>query len=278
MGILLTLLVLTLVVLVHEYGHYATMRRNGVHVIEFTVGFGPTLWERKLKSGTVFRLKPILLGGYARPVSKAGLSDEEAAKLEGAIEDASAWAKFKIYMAGMFYNATAAFITFAAVSYATGTIPGFTVPFLKPLHLPHLLVPLAAALIASYGLWLATPLLLGKLFASGIKGILANVAGPVGIVTMGNDMVAASPTPGVMLLNAVMFFAFINIGLAGFNLLPLMPLDGGRVVDLLLEKLGGRLGTTLRRGFQLVSVALFLGLIILAFAGDFLSLAGIVKR
>lgn len=278
MGILLTLLVLTLVVLVHEYGHYATMRRNGVHVIEFTVGFGPTLWERKLKSGTMFRLKPILLGGYARPVSKAGLTDEEAAKLEGAIEDATAWAKFKIYMAGMFYNATAAFVTFAAVSYATGTIPGFTVPFLRAIHPPQILVPLAAALIASYGLWLATPVLFGKLIASGIKGLMTNLSGPVGIITLGNGMVSSSPTAGVVFLNALMFFAFINVGLAGFNLLPIQPLDGGKVVDLLLEKLGGRFAGTLRKAFMITSLSLFLVLILLAFAGDFLALAGIVKR
>ncbi len=278
MGILLTLLVLTLVVLVHEYGHYATMRRNGVRVVEFTVGFGPTLWERQLKSGTVFRLKPILLGGYARPVSKAGLSEEEAAKVEGAIEDASAWAKFKIYMAGMFYNATAAFVVLTVVGYATGTVMGFTVPVLRAIHPPQALVPLLGAFIASYGLWLATPVLFAGLFASGIKGLMSNVSGPVGIITMGNGMVSSAPTAGVILLNALMFFALINVGLAGFNLLPLQPLDGGKVVDLLIEKVGGRYAAALRKAFLVVSLALFLGLIILAFTGDFLALAGKVQR
>lgn len=278
MGILLTLLVLTLVVLVHEYGHYATMRRNGVQVVEFTVGFGPTLWERKLKSGTMFRLKPILLGGYARPVSKAGLSDEEAAKVEGAIEDASAWAKFKIYMAGMFYNATAAFVVLTVIGYATGTVMGFTVPILRVIHPPQALVPLLAAFIASYGLWLATPVLFAGLFASGIKGLLSSVSGPVGIITMGNGMVASSPTAAMVLMNALMFFAFINIGLAGFNLLPLQPLDGGKVVDLIIEKVGGRHANALRKAFLVVSLVLFLSLIILAFTGDFLALAGKVQR
>ena len=91
-------LILGVIVFIHEYGHYVLMVRNGVKVEEFTVGFGPTLFERKLASGTMFRIKLLLAGGYAKPVQSG----------EGSMDGCSSWAKFKIYMAGMFFNSCAA--------------------------------------------------------------------------------------------------------------------------------------------------------------------------
>ncbi len=40
------LIVLGILVTAHEYGHYWVAKRNGVHVIRFSVGFGPVLWKK----------------------------------------------------------------------------------------------------------------------------------------------------------------------------------------------------------------------------------------
>lgn len=289
MGILLALLVLLLVVLVHEYGHYAAMRRCGVKVIEFTIGFGPTLWSKRLGSGTELKIKPILLGGYTRPLTTADIDrmKAEAAERRGGlprdredpeefgkpIEAATAWQKFLIYMAGMFFNATAAFLAFLVINYATGTVLSVTVPLIRQLHPPHSLVSALGALIASYGLWLATPVLLVKLMAGGITAFFGSVSGPVGIVAGGSTLIASSASAASLATNVVFYFAMLNVALAGFNLLPLFPLDGGRAFDLLLGAVGGRIGAKLQKWYRVVGVALMLAIFAAAIFGDCLFIA-----
>jgi regulator of sigma E protease len=60
------LLILTVVVFVHEAGHFAVARWNGVKVDVFSIGFGPEVWGRTAKSGTRWRLSLLPLGGYVK--------------------------------------------------------------------------------------------------------------------------------------------------------------------------------------------------------------------
>ncbi len=60
------LVVLTLLVFVHELGHYWVARRNGVKVEVFSVGFGPELFGRTDRSGTRWRVSALPLGGYVK--------------------------------------------------------------------------------------------------------------------------------------------------------------------------------------------------------------------
>lgn len=60
------LVVLTVLVFVHEFGHFWVARRCGVQVDIFSVGFGPELWGRTDTKGTRWRLSAIPLGGYVK--------------------------------------------------------------------------------------------------------------------------------------------------------------------------------------------------------------------
>lgn len=60
------LLVLTVVVFVHEFGHYLVARLNGVRVEVFSIGFGRELYGWTGKSGTHWRIALIPLGGYVK--------------------------------------------------------------------------------------------------------------------------------------------------------------------------------------------------------------------
>ena len=60
------LVVLTVLVFVHELGHYLIARWNRVRVEVFSVGFGPELFGRTDRLGTRWRLSAIPLGGYVR--------------------------------------------------------------------------------------------------------------------------------------------------------------------------------------------------------------------
>ncbi len=65
MQIILAILVLMLLVLVHEWGHFIAARKIGVPVEEFSVGFGPLLASKE-RRGVQYSLRGIPLGGYVR--------------------------------------------------------------------------------------------------------------------------------------------------------------------------------------------------------------------
>lgn len=60
------LVVLTVLVFVHELGHYWVARRNGVKVETFSIGFGPELFGWTAKSGTRWKVSALPLGGYVK--------------------------------------------------------------------------------------------------------------------------------------------------------------------------------------------------------------------
>lgn len=64
--IVVFLLILTVVVFVHELGHYLVARWNGVRVEVFSIGFGPEIWGFNDKSGTRWRFSALPLGGYVK--------------------------------------------------------------------------------------------------------------------------------------------------------------------------------------------------------------------
>jgi regulator of sigma E protease len=74
--VLLTLLsfvvVIGVIILVHEWGHFIAARLCGVRVETFSIGFGPALWRRR-RGGTEYRVAWVPLGGY---VKMAGMIDE----------------------------------------------------------------------------------------------------------------------------------------------------------------------------------------------------------
>lgn len=68
------LVVLTVLVFVHELGHYLAARRNGVRVEVFSVGFGPELFGWTARSGTRWRISVIPFGGYVKMFGDADVA------------------------------------------------------------------------------------------------------------------------------------------------------------------------------------------------------------
>ena len=60
------LIVLTVLVFVHELGHYLVARRNGVRVDVFSIGFGPELFGWTDRAGTRWKVSAVPLGGYVK--------------------------------------------------------------------------------------------------------------------------------------------------------------------------------------------------------------------
>ena len=75
--LLLYLAMLSVLVILHEYGHFILARRNGVRVTDFALGMGPTLakWTSP-RSGTIYRLNAFPIGGYCQMKGEDGKTNE----------------------------------------------------------------------------------------------------------------------------------------------------------------------------------------------------------
>ncbi|MEN9202419.1 MAG: RIP metalloprotease RseP [Thermostichus sp. DG_1_6_bins_120] len=63
MSILISIAILALLILVHEAGHFAAAKLQGIHVNRFSLGFGPVLWRYRGKE-TEYAIRALPLGGY----------------------------------------------------------------------------------------------------------------------------------------------------------------------------------------------------------------------
>ncbi|MDO6682816.1 MULTISPECIES: RIP metalloprotease RseP [unclassified Oceanobacter] len=66
MTILWFIVAISLLVVIHEYGHFWAARRCGVRVLRFSVGFGNPLFSVRDKQGTEYSVAPLPLGGYVK--------------------------------------------------------------------------------------------------------------------------------------------------------------------------------------------------------------------
>src|ERR1700749_1064452 len=73
------LVVLTVLVFVHELGHYLVARWNGVRVEVFSIGFGPELFGWNNRAGTRWKVSAIPLGGYVKMFGDADPASMPAA-------------------------------------------------------------------------------------------------------------------------------------------------------------------------------------------------------
>lgn len=107
--LLLALVILLLMVLVHEFGHYTIGRMLGFKITEFSVGFGKALFSRKNKRGEIISLRLFPLGGYC---AFAG-EEETDEKDKDAFTNQAAWKRIFVFLAGVMFNfAFAVFTSF----------------------------------------------------------------------------------------------------------------------------------------------------------------------
>jgi regulator of sigma E protease len=106
MNLLLILAIILFIglVVVHEWGHFIAARRGGVEVEEFGIGFPPRAWSKKLKSGLVFSLNWLPIGGFVKLKG-----ENDADKRPGSFGAAKLSTKVKIMLAGVTMNLVTAF-------------------------------------------------------------------------------------------------------------------------------------------------------------------------
>lgn len=109
--LLLFLLVLTILVLVHECGHFFVARAIGADVEEFGFGFPPRVWGIK-RGKTLYSINAIPLGGFVKIRGEQG-GDEKAA---GSFSSKPVWQRLLVLAAGVGMNVVLAWILFTILA------------------------------------------------------------------------------------------------------------------------------------------------------------------
>lgn len=90
------LFVLTVVVFVHEMGHYLVGRWCGIGVREFSVGFGPELFGFNDRRGTRWKLSAIPLGGYVKFVGDMAVTSDPTSQESASLTEAERKTAFHV--------------------------------------------------------------------------------------------------------------------------------------------------------------------------------------
>ncbi|MEM9754425.1 MAG: RIP metalloprotease RseP [Pseudomonadota bacterium] len=127
--IVATIIALSVIVAVHEYGHYIVGRWSGIHAEVFSIGFGPTIFSRTDRRGTKWQLAAFPLGGYVKFLgdsSAASGQDVEAmAKMDDGtrrrtMHGAPLWARSATVAAGPVFNFVMSICVFAVFVLLSG--------------------------------------------------------------------------------------------------------------------------------------------------------------
>lgn len=240
------IVVFTIIVLVHELGHFIAARHSGVKVYEFSLGlpFSPKIATLFRHKETSFTLRLLPLGGF---VSFSEGGEEEAKELF----EASWFKRALIMSAGPLFNVIFAFLIFIVVF-----VIGKELSFLD------------AVFLSAKMLWeilAGTTVFIFNLISG--SGSMEGLTGPVGIASLAGQ--AASKG----LLNLMYFTGILSMSLGIINLLPLPALDGGQLSMLLIETI--RQKPLSLRTYQVVTVlgmSLFIILTVIVTYRDIVSL------
>ncbi len=111
--IVLCLLLFSLAIAIHEFGHFIAALKLGLRVERFSIGFGPAIWKKTIK-GVEYRLSWIPLGGY---VSIPDVDPEGTKALEGGESETAApreripaWKELVVAVAGPAMNVVLAVV------------------------------------------------------------------------------------------------------------------------------------------------------------------------
>lgn len=118
---------LSVIVAVHEYGHYIVGRWSGIHAEVFSIGFGPVLWSRVDKHDTRWQIALLPFGGYVKFLGDANaasgkdgeamseIAETDPALLRRTMHGAPLWARSATVAAGPVFNFAMSILVFAAI-------------------------------------------------------------------------------------------------------------------------------------------------------------------
>lgn len=125
MNIIIAILIFSLIIVIHELGHFLLAKKNGIAVVEFSVGMGPRLFSF-LRNGTRYSLKLFPVGG-----SCMMLGEDEEADDPNAFGKKGVWARISVIAAGPIFNFILAFVLSIIVVGKVGYDPAVIVQLVE---------------------------------------------------------------------------------------------------------------------------------------------------
>lgn len=237
MSYIIVCLIIGMILLIHEAGHFTAARLAKIPVERFSVGLGPRLWGFN-KGGTDFCISLIPFGGYVLPRVE---NEEDFFRY-------SPLRRILLALGGPAAN----FISVIPVLALFNTVTkGFSLSgvFIHPLLQ---MIGYTERILAAIPLVFSQP---------------QQLSGVVGIVSEGSRVVNTG-LPGFLAL-----VAFLSINLGILNLLPVPALDGGQIVMTLIEKLWPK-STRVRLPLSLLGWLFLLSVMVYATTKDISRLLG----
>ena len=125
------ILALSVIVAIHEYGHYIVGRWSGIHADVFSLGFGPVIYSRVDKRGTRWQVAALPLGGYVKfagdsnaasgkDVDAMAAAQSDPERLRATMHGAPLWARAATVAAGPAFNFALSILVFAFVFLSSG--------------------------------------------------------------------------------------------------------------------------------------------------------------
>lgn len=119
---------LSIIVFVHEYGHYIVGRWSGIHSEVFSIGFGPVLFSRTDRRGTKWQIAAIPFGGFVKFLGDADASSVRQGDVSGlsaeerrhTMAGAPLWARSATVAAGPVFNFILTFVLLAGLALVVG--------------------------------------------------------------------------------------------------------------------------------------------------------------
>lgn len=123
LSIIGAILVLCVLVVVHEFGHFGAARLVGIRVMEFAVGMGPKLFSR-MKNGITYSIRAVPIGGFCR-----FYGEDEAIRDSDSFAAQPVWKRAVVIFSGAFLNIVfsillAILTVWGFGDYNTGLVPG----------------------------------------------------------------------------------------------------------------------------------------------------------
>ena len=120
------IIALSVIVAIHEYGHYIVGRWCGIHAEVFSIGFGPVLLSRTDRHGTVWQIAALPFGGYVKFLGDANAASvgsdtpEQTVDPRRTMAGAPLWARAATVAAGPIFNFILAILIFAGYLMSLG--------------------------------------------------------------------------------------------------------------------------------------------------------------
>ena len=105
LSIITFILMLGILVFVHEFGHFITAKKSGVHIYEFAIGMGPVIKTIEGKDGIKYSIRALPIGGFVQMAGEV-YEDDDTKKIpkEKFMCNKPWWNRLIILCAGVFNN------------------------------------------------------------------------------------------------------------------------------------------------------------------------------